>query len=292
MPELPEVETVARGLRQPLLGRTITCVTAHWPRTVAYPDLDEFSERLAGRQVVSVGRRGKYVIVGLDQGTLLIHLKMSGRLRVVPSGEPLDKHTHTYFGLDDGQQLRFQDVRKFGRVYLVDDPEQVTAGLGPEPLADDFSLDDFRRLLARRSGRLKSLLLNQSFLAGLGNIYADESLFVAKLHPLRKADTLTPDEQARLYRAIRTVLTQAVEGRGTTLDDQGYVDARGQAGAYQDQIAVYGRKGQPCPSCHTSIVRIVVGGRSTHFCPRCQEKRLDLSASVWYNNAEMASSAG
>jgi len=271
MPELPEVETVARGLDACLAGRTIRDVTIRWPRTIAFPSVPEFQKLVAGRRVVSVSRRGKYVVVGLDEGCLLIHLKMSGRLGVVPAAEPLDKHTHTYFDLDDGRQLRFRDVRKFGRIYLVGDPGQVTEELGPEPLAIDFSLEDFRRLLARRSARLKSLLLNQQFLAGLGNIYADESLFVARLHPLRKADSLTPGEQARLYEGIRLVLDRAVAGRGTTLDDSGYVDAEGRPGAYQDQIAVYGRGGEPCFTCQTSIERIIVGGRSTHFCPRCQE---------------------
>jgi formamidopyrimidine-DNA glycosylase len=271
VPELPEVETVARGLREFLVGRIITGVTIRWPRAIAQPAVDEFRECIIGQRVVSVGRRGKYVVVGLAQSTLLIHLKMSGRLGVVPSHEVLDRHTHTTFDLDDGRQLRFRDVRKLGRVHLVDDPAAVTAGLGPEPHADDFLFDDFCRLLERRSGRLKSLLLNQTFLAGLGNIYADESLFAARLHPLRKADTLLTEERARLYQAIRTVLNRAIEGGGTTLDDGGFVDARGQTGAYQPQIAVYGRTGEPCPVCHACIERIVVGGRSTHFCPRCQK---------------------
>jgi formamidopyrimidine-DNA glycosylase len=271
MPELPEVETVARGLREPLVGRIIVGVTVRWPRTVAFPAAEDLEGRLGGRQVVSVGRRGKYVIVGLDDGYLLIHLKMSGRLEVAPASHVPDKHVHVLLDLDDGCQLRFRDVRKFGRVYLVDDPVQVTSGLGPEPLADDFTLDDFRRLLARRSGRLKSLLLNQQFLAGLGNIYADEALFAARLHPLRKADSLTVDEQACLYAAIRTVLGRAISHRGTTLDDRGYTDVRGQAGSYQERIAVYGRKGEPCHRCHTPIERMVLGGRSTHFCPQCQK---------------------
>jgi formamidopyrimidine-DNA glycosylase len=270
MPELPEVETIARGLRPALVGSTITGVTVRWPRTVAFPTVDQFERRIVGRRVVSIGRRGKYVVGGLDEGYLLIHLKMSGRLQVLSADEPQGKHTHTAFQLDDGRELRFHDVRKFGRVYLVDDAEQITGSLGPEPLANDFTLDDFRRLLARRTGRLKSLLLNQGFLAGIGNIYADESLFAAGLHPLRKADSLTQGEQARLYGAFRTVLDRAVEGRGTTLDDRGYVDAEGQAGAYQDEIAVYGRRGEPCPVCRTPIERIVLGGRSTHFCPHCQ----------------------
>lgn len=270
MPELPEVETVARGLRTLLVGRTISGVSVGWSRTVACPTVDVFRERIAGRRVVSIGRRGKYIVIGLDVGYLLIHLKMSGRLQVAPAGEPLDKHTHMIFDLDNRQQLRFQDTRKFGRVYLVAELDEVTSRLGPEPLADDFTLHEFRRLLARRSGRLKSLLMNQEFLAGIGNIYADETLFAARLHPLRKADSLTPDEQVRLYNAIRSVLQRAIEGRGTTLGDGGYLDAQGQAGAYQEQIAVYGRQGAPCSSCQTSIERMIIGGRSSHYCPTCQ----------------------
>lgn len=270
MPELPEVETVARGLA-PLIGRTFTGVTVAWPRTIAYPQVGEFKENIAGRRVESVGRRGKYVVIGLDQGCLLIHLKMSGRLRIAPASVPPGKHAHTLFDLDNDRQLRFYDTRKFGRVYLVDDPEQVTARLGPEPLSDEFTLARFRQRLARRSGRLKSLLMNQQFLAGVGNIYADEALFAARLHPLRKADSLSPAEQARLYEAIRSILSRAIASRGTTLDDGGYRDATGQAGAYQDQIAVYGRKGSPCPMCQTPIERMRIGGRSSHFCPQCQE---------------------
>jgi formamidopyrimidine-DNA glycosylase len=219
MPELPEVETVAQSLRRLLVGRTIVGVSVDWPRSVARPALDEFGSGIAGRTVVSVDRRGKYVVLELDRGYLLIHLKMSGRLSVVRGDEPPDKHAHVIFYLDDGQELRFQDTRKFGRVCLVADPREVTAALGPEPLADDFGLDDLGCLLAQRTGRLKSLLLNQQFLAGLGNIYADEALFAARLHPLRRAGSLTLDEQSRLYVAIRTVLRRAIDARGTTLND-------------------------------------------------------------------------
>lgn len=270
MPELPEVETVARGLRAPLIGRSIVSVTVSWPRTIARPDVDEFVSRIVGCRVVSVDRRGKYIVITLNQGHILIHLKMSGRLLVLSAGIPPDPHVRLCFRLDDGRQLHFRDVRKFGRVYWVDDPAQVTAGLGPEPLSADFTLDQFRRLLARRSGRLKSLLLNQEFVAGLGNIYADEALFSARLHPLRRADSLTPEEQESLHGAIRSVLGQAVLSRGTTLDDGGYVDADGQPGGFQGRIAVYGRGGELCLRCQTPVERIVVGGRSTHFCPSCQ----------------------
>lgn len=272
MPELPEVETVARGLRSSLPGRSITGVQVGWPRSIASCPPDEFAQRLVGRRVRTVGRRGKYVVVGLDVGHLLIHLKMSGRLRVVPADEPVDNHVHVVFGLDNGMQLRFHDVRKFGRVYLVDDVSEVTARLGPEPLSDEFTLELFRQLLERRSGRLKSLLLNQEFLAGLGNIYADEALFAARLHPLRSAGTLTPAEQEDLYDAIRLVLRRAVASRGTTLTDGGYTDSEGQSGGYQDQIAVYGQTGNPCPRCEALIERIVIGGRSSHYCPVCQSQ--------------------
>ncbi len=270
MPELPEVETVARGLRSLLIGRTFVNAFVGWPRTIARPGADEFPKAIVGRRVVSVGRRGKYVVIELDQGFLLVHLKMSGRLQVVPADELVDKHVHLLLDLDNRWQLRFRDERKFGRVYLVEDPVEVTAELGPEPLSDDFTLAEFRRLLARRKGRLKPLLLNQHFLAGVGNIYADEALYDARLHPLRSADSLTPDEQARLYRSIRSVLSSAVESRGTTLSDGGYTDASGQMGGYQERIAVYGRGGRPCLRCQSTIERMVIGGRSAHFCPRCQ----------------------
>lgn len=270
VPELPEVETIVRGLRPLLEGRVLGGATVRWPRMVGAPSPEAFVLEIAGRRVESVGRRGKYVVIALDRGCLLIHLKMSGRLSVTPAGEPLDAYTHVVVALDDGNQLRFRDVRKFGRVYLVDDAEAVTGNLGPEPLSEALTLERFRGLLARRRGWLKPLLLNQGLLAGLGNIYADEALFAARLHPLRKADSLSPAEQGRLYDAIRSVLGRAVTRRGTTLADSGYVDADGRAGAYQDQIAVYGRRGEPCVVCGGAIERLVVAGRSAHFCPRCQ----------------------
>jgi formamidopyrimidine-DNA glycosylase len=270
MPELPEVETVAGDLRERLSGLSITGATVNWHRTIAQPSVGEFERLVVGRRVCSVSRRAKYVVIELDRGYLLVHLMMSGRLYVVPAGEPPQDHVRAVLYLENGQELWFQDTRKFGRIYLVDDLLEVTAGLGPEPLAEDFTVDDFFRQLARRKGRLKSLLLNQQFLAGLGNIYADESLFAAQLHPLRRADSLTRAEQARLYEAIRAVLGGAVQGRGTTLSDGGYTDASGRAGTYQGRLTVYGRGGEACLRCRTTIERVVVGGRSTHYCPNCQ----------------------
>ena len=273
MPELPEVESIVRGLRPLLVGRTIVSAEVMWARSVACPAAEQFSANVAGRRMESVGRRGKYVVIGLDAGYLLFHLKMSGRLRWGSAGDAVGPYTRLVLGFDDGHRLRFDDPRKFGRAYLVDDPGQVTAGMGPEPLSEEFGLEDLRRRLARRSGRLKPMLVNQRFVAGIGNIYADEILSCAQLHPLRRADTLRDDELARLFVALRRVLERAIVGHGTTLDDGGYVDSQGESGQYQDEIAVYGRAGKPCRCCGASIERIVIGQRSAHFCPVCQPER-------------------
>ncbi|HSJ57431.1 MAG TPA: bifunctional DNA-formamidopyrimidine glycosylase/DNA-(apurinic or apyrimidinic site) lyase [Anaerolineae bacterium] len=270
MPELPEVETFARGLREPLVGRTFTGVSVYWARNIAYPTLEEFETQIVGRRVDTVGRRGKYVVITLDRGYLLVHLKMTGALRVLPAGEPVHPHVRVLFDLDDGRQLRFRDPRKFGRIYLVDAVAQVTGHLGPEPLTDDLTLDAFCALLQRRKGRLKSLLLNQEFTAGIGNIYANEALFAARLHPERRANTLTRQEQADLYHAIRQVLARAIDAGGTTLRDGGYTDAEGEAGRFQVDLAVHDRARQPCRVCGTPIERLVVGARSAYFCPHCQ----------------------
>ena len=271
MPELPEVQTIVDELRPQLLGRFFTGLEADWPPALITASLPHFRTRLIGQRILEVQRRGKYLLFSLSsRDVLLIHLMMSGQLFIVPSYEPCDRHTHIRFLLDDGYELRFRDARKLGRVYLVADPDEVLGHLGPEPLADTFTLSRFRTLISRRRGRLKSLLLNQRFLAGLGNIYADEALFAARLHPLRTADSLTEQEVERLYRAIQGVLIRAIAARGTTLDDAAYQRPDGRAGNYQDQLQVYGREGRPCPICGTPIQRIVVGGRGTRFCPHCQ----------------------
>ena len=194
MPELPEVETLVRQLRAPLVGRAITGVTVKWPRHVAVPSARQFAARVRGQCVETIERRGKYLVFGLSADTLLIHLKMSGDLVVVPAGTARDKHAHTVFHLDNGHEFRFSDTRKFGRVYLVSRPEEVTGKLGPEPLAAGFTAKALGERLAAHSRALKPLLLDQAFLAGVGNIYADEALHLAGLHPLRKSDTLRLDD--------------------------------------------------------------------------------------------------
>ena len=287
MPELPEVETLVRRLRERLVGHTIEDVTIHWKRTVARPAPKEFARLLCGYTVQAIDRRAKYLVftfqgveasAGLHKRSalpakasipeqrptlfLLIHLRMSGKLEMIDKEAAQGKHDRVVFHLDNGQQLRFNDVRKFGRMWVVIDPEEVTGAIGPEPLAADFNLPKFRALVKSRSGAIKPLLLNQTFLAGVGNIYADESLWLAKIHPLRKADSLSEMEIAALYRAIRKVLRKAIEDEGTDAGD-GVIE-----GDYEPRV--YGREGRPCVRCQQPIQRIVVGQRGTHFCPHCQ----------------------
>ena len=266
MPELPEVETIVRRLRDPLIGHTFSGVRVEWERMTQLSAL-ELGARLPGQRVEAIDRRGKYLVFQLSgEDNLIIHLKMTGDLQVLPASVPGHQHDRVVFDLENGYQLRFRDLRKFGRVYLTDDPAWILGRLGPEPLDDAFTEDEFLALFDRRSGRIKSLLLNQAFIAGLGNIYADEALFLAGIRPQRKADTLLEEEKRRLYRAIRQVLRLAIEQKGTSLADETY-----RGGRYQQQFLVYNRWKQPCPKCGSPIRRIRLGQRSAHFCPLCQQ---------------------
>jgi formamidopyrimidine-DNA glycosylase len=271
MPELPEVETVAQGLRASLVGATVVGAEVCWARSLVPPDPAAFTTRLMGQAVTDVGRRGKWVVIALSGGeALLVHLRMTGRL-TLESGPGLDDpHLRVALSLDDGRWLCFVDQRKFGRMALTAEPQAVLGELGPEPLAEDFTAERFARMLARRRGRIKPLLLNQRFLAGLGNIYTDEVLWRAGVHPLRTADTLTPAEVRRLHRAIRSVMRAAIASGGTTLPDRAYRRADGQPGEFAPRLGVYGRAGQPCPRCGSAVERITVGQRGTHLCARCQ----------------------
>jgi formamidopyrimidine-DNA glycosylase len=271
MPELPEVETVARGLRAALVGRTIVGAQVLWARSIASLSPEDFVRRLSSQTVTDVGRRGKWLVIPLDGGdTLLIHLRMSGRL-LLESEACLDSnHLRVLILLDDGHRLSFVDQRKFGRLHLTDDPSHVLGDLGPEPLADEFTAQRFEQMLQVRRGRIKPLLLNQRFLAGLGNIYTDEALWRARIHPLRGANTLSTAEAQALHEAIQSVLRAAIASGGTTLQDAGYQQADGRAGEFAPRLAVYGRSGQACLRCGQAIERIRVGQRGTHFCPRCQ----------------------
>ncbi len=295
MPELPEVETVARDLQRWIAGATITDAEVRWDRTIRHPQPpDRFVGELRGATIRRVGRRAKSVLLHLADGRVMtVALRMTGALIVALPGTPDDRYARVVFHLADGRELRYRDVRKFGRIGLWErgggprrpggraskravaerrEPYRVGdvfARHGPEPLARSFSAQRFAARLQGRSARLKTLLLDQSFIAGVGNIYADEALWRARLHPLRAADTLTPVEVRRLHRAIRAVLRQGIANRGTSLAD--YVGADGEPGDNAERLAVYQRTGQPCLRCGREITRIVVGQRSTHFCPRCQK---------------------
>jgi formamidopyrimidine-DNA glycosylase len=240
---------------------------------MAVPDALLFSSRIAGQRIVSVGRRAKFLVLGMASGdSLLIHLRMTGRLSIEPGGDsaPEDPYVRAWLDLADGRRLIFSDPRKFGRIWLVDDASSVLGGLGPEPLGPDFTPEILAERLRRRRVAIKSLLLNQTVVAGLGNIYADESLFLAGIHPLRPAANLTGDEIQRLWAAIRQVLGEAVSERGTTLRD--YRPPNGGKGHYQEVRRVYGLAQQPCPRCGNLIERRVISQRSAHYCPRCQPR--------------------
>jgi formamidopyrimidine-DNA glycosylase len=276
LPELPEVETIARELRPDVVGRTIKNAWFDWPNQIKHPAPSEFVAAVKGREILSVERRAKWLVFALgpargrgEPAVLAIQVKMTGQLDVLARIAPKDKHVHATFLLDDGRELRLRDTRKFGRlaVYAPADAERVLGTLGPEPLGEELTLPEFRRMLRARRGRLKTLLMNQGFLAGVGNIYADEALWRARLHPLRSAANLRPDQARHLYVALRDVLNEAIARRGSSVDS--YRAPEG-SGDMQHYLNVYGRTGKPCPRCGRPTRRMVIGARSTHFCSWCQ----------------------
>ncbi len=272
MPELPEVETIARRLRtgcggEPALpGREILDVEIRHPKPIAFPDPEAARGRMRGCTFCEISRRGKFLVCRLSQRTLLVHLRMSGDLRLFPSGKNPRKHDHIIWHLNGGWDLRFHDPRRFGRIWLVDSTEDVLGALGPEPLEAGFTADRLEEMLRAKRRLLKPLLLDQTFLAGLGNIYTDEALHRARLHPLRRSDTIRTAEAARLWRGIRAALRVGIARDGASID---WV-YRG--GEFQNHFRAYGRGGEPCLKCGTKIRRIIVGQRSTYYCPKCQRK--------------------
>ncbi|NPA91308.1 MAG: bifunctional DNA-formamidopyrimidine glycosylase/DNA-(apurinic or apyrimidinic site) lyase [Chloroflexi bacterium] len=274
MPELPEVETIRQELIPHVVGRTIRTVDIRYPPLVAGETPARFASRLIGRRVVDVRRRGKYLIFDLDDGGhWVVHLRMTGQFRWGEGETEGDKHTHARISFVEGGELHYRDVRKFGRFYWVRDEEELLGHLGPEPLSEAWTAEALAQAIGHRRAPVKALLLDQRVVAGLGNIYADEVLFVAGIHPQRPGYTLSDEEIRRVHEAVRAVLEEALAARGSTF--RSYRRPGAQQGGYQHQHRVFRRTGEPCPVCGAPIQRVRIAGRSTHYCPRCQ------GAGIW-----------
>ena len=276
MPELPEVQTLVNDLNAAgLAGVSFTGVRVSWPRSIATPGVRDFKRRIRFKTIGTIRRRGKFIVIDLTpEGHLLIHLRMSGRLHLVPHGTEPSHHEHIVFALDNMLELRFHDTRKFGRVFLVSDLALVLGQLGPEPLDPSFSTKKLKEMLTSRKRLLKPLLLDQTVIAGLGNIYVDEALWEAGLHPCRRSHTLSDTEIKTLRHAIPRVLKRGLKNLGTSLGTgkANFYSIARHRGRNQDQLKVFRRTGTPCPRCRQPIGRIVVGQRSTHICPHCQTR--------------------
>ncbi len=270
MPELPEVETIRRFLLQgvsgspTILGKRIENAEILWEGALAYPTSKEFLEKIQGQYVTGVGRRGKNLLISLSEQTLIIHLRMSGEVLVEEKTNPKGKHYRIILNFTDQYRLAFNNIRKFGRMWMTADPDSIIGNLGPEPLAEDFTPQDLHQLLHSRSRQLKYTLLDQTVIAGMGNIYTDETLFRARLHPARISSSLTEAESSLLWKCMREVLTAGIQNHGSS------IDWMYKGGDYQKYLSVYNLEGEPCQRCETPIKRIKIAQRSTYFCPRCQ----------------------
>jgi formamidopyrimidine-DNA glycosylase len=273
MPELPEVETVRRTLLKLAKGKTIQDVRVLWPKIVKRPEeVQQFRDALIGQTIQDVGRRGKFLKIYLDDYVLVSHLRMEGRYGLYDREEPYDKHTHVFFEFTDGTELRYRDVRKFGTMHLFKKGEEELSPplsqLGPEPFSEHFTPDVLYDRLQKTNRNIKAALLDQKVVVGLGNIYVDEALFRAGIHPERAANQLSREEVTKLHREIVETLKEAVEKGGSTI--RTYINTQGEIGMFQLQLFVYGKKGEFCQRCGTVIEKMVVSGRGTHICPRCQ----------------------
>ena len=273
MPELPEVETIVADLRPHLVGRTIVRCELAFPTIVRHPEPEEFVDAVSGMRIESMSRRGKYIYLHLTGDVVLVvHLGMTGQLRIVDAAAPLEKHTHAVFFLDDGRQLRYRDPRRFGRLLAGTQDALLTSKkmprLGPEPIDPTFEAEELYRELRRRRAPLKAVLLDQKAIAGVGNIYADESLYRAGLRPTRVASTVSKRSARRLHESLRASLEMAIANRGSSVDT--YRDAWGELGGQQEQLLVYGRAGEPCFNCGRPLKSVRIAGRTTVYCPRCQ----------------------
>ncbi|MGG1632429.1 DNA-formamidopyrimidine glycosylase [Rossellomorea sp. NRS-1567] len=273
MPELPEVETVRRTLELLVIGKKIKDVSVFWPKMIKSPvEPDEFVHSLKGQEILEMRRRGKFLIFYLNDVALVSHLRMEGKYNLSESRDPIEKHTHVIFHFTDNTELRYRDVRKFGTMHLFRKGEELLhlplLQLGPEPFQSEFTPGYLAEKLSRTERIVKATLLDQTVLVGLGNIYVDEALFRAGIHPDRKSKSLSPEEIERLYKEIIHTLTEAVEMGGSTI--RSYVNSQGQMGMFQQNLFVYSRKEEPCRKCGTPIEKKVSAGRGTHYCPDCQ----------------------
>lgn len=268
MPELPEVQSTVDYLSSRLKGRLIKDCSILWARTIFTHNPTNFKKLIVGQRILEVTRRGKFIVISLGSqnasSTILVHLRMSGSVEVLPSSIARDPYDRVVIALDNKKEFRFNDVRKFGKIYLAHNPQSILGRLGIEPLSSEFSVQKLVEIIANKKGAIKPLLLNQTFIAGIGNIYADESLWLAKIHPKRSAASLKQNDFIRLHSAIRKVLQDAIELKGTDNGDDVVA-----GGMYQPNA--YGREDLPCSRCNSKIIRIVVGQRGTHFCKRCQK---------------------
>ena len=278
MPELPEVQTVVNDLiHAGLIGNTINDAEVFWNKTIGDWSPDNFTKKITGQTIANIRRRAKYIIFDFQNDLhLLIHLRMSGQLHFLPTIKERSKHEHVILHFSDKFDLRFHDTRKFGRMILTDDPNSILNKLGQEPLSNDFTMYQFYSMLKSKNRQLKPLLLDQSFIAGLGNIYVDEALWEARLHPQIIASTLSSHKSGNLHRAIRKVLRQGIDNQGTSLGTgkSNFVSARQRSGNNVKNLMVFHRTDLDCPRCGTKIKRIIVGQRSTHICPKCQKNCL------------------
>ena len=274
MPELPEVQTVVNDLNAAgLKGAVISGARVFWPRSIATPGIRTFYRQIKGKKISEIWRRGKFLVFDFTSGYfMMIHLRMSGRIHLVSADAERQKHEHVVISFEDGRQLRFHDTRKFGRIYLVKNPEKILGKLGVEPLAPTFTTKSLKNLKARKR-LLKPLLLDQTVIAGLGNIYVDEALWEAKIHPCRIASTLSDAEIKALHRTIPLVLKRGLKNLGTSLGTgkANFYSVARRKGRNTDELKVFRRTGMPCPRCGHAIERIIVGQRSTHICRRCQK---------------------
>ncbi|KAB2338799.1 DNA-formamidopyrimidine glycosylase [Cytobacillus depressus] len=274
MPELPEVETIRRTLDELIINKTVERVSVHWPKIVKHPEeVVQFQDALVGQTFTGTGRRGKFLILYTNDFALVSHLRMEGKYGLFKQTDEIDKHTHVIFHFTDGTELRYKDVRKFGTMHLYLKGEEFQllplSQLGPEPFSKEFTKEVLASKLSRTKRGIKAALLDQKIVTGLGNIYVDETLFRSRIHPERQADSLTATELATLHKEIIATLSEAVQKGGSTI--RSYINSQGQIGMFQLELFVYGRKGEECKACGTTLERIISGGRGTVFCPNCQK---------------------